>query len=868
MGSSRESSCRPVGIARVVLAVVVSMAGLSVVAAAATPPAAAAAIVTATSKTTTNVVYAVPVVGGWSQQSLAFTTTAPAIVARGTDYTTNFTPGATVVPTSDSGLAVGYIEGVNTIIPLPANAAYVSSSLSTPDATFTGGPTTDPSGSVPVTLTVCTAAGQAGCTATATSSTFGGSTSLPYLETSTPSTTAGQFPAGSTVTFPTVSLVMDPTGADGSTISPAVSEFDTSADIVVISKALTIYAWPSPTLTTSQEAAGTPVPPNVPVPLATTTIATVPGAPTGVAATAGIASATVDWTAPASDGGAPVTGYVVTPYTGSTAGTPVTVGDVTSATVSGLTNGTAYTFTVAALNAAGTGPASAATAAVTSTVGLPAANVDSTAAGASGAGNQPGDSVTFATGGSATGTAGYAADVSDFATVADGSMTFLPAMLATATATGTTGAGTTSGPVNKGDTLAVWNSGSSTSPVYSYLDLTTQSEHPDDGQAYLGFSITNVGGTISACDGSQCDGNTTATDELYGPIATGTAGSQTGWSLASQASYSLSIGTVGGQLGNATYLLAVTDPAPLTAPGAPTGVSATAGKSSATVTWSTPPSDGGTPITGYVVTPYTGSTAGTPVTVGDVTSAAVDGLANGTRYTFTVRAVNAAGTGAASAASNAVTPSLVEMGGYRLVAADGGIFSFGGAPFYGSMGGKPLNKPIVGMAATPGGRGYWLVAADGGIFAYGDAGFYGSTGDLRLTAPIVGMAATPDGGGYWLVAADGGIFAFGDAVFYGSAGLLRLNAPIVGMAATPDGGGYWLVGADGGIFAFGDAGYYGSTGSLHLNAPIVGMAATPDGHGYWLVAADGGIFAYGDAGFQGSTGSLTLNRPVVGMTAS
>ena len=39
-----------------------------------------------------------------------------------------------------------------------------------------------------------------------------------------------------------------------------------------------------------------------------------------------------------------------------------------------------------------------------------------------------------------------------------------------------------------------------------------------------------------------------------------------------------------------------------------------------------------------------------------------------------------------------------------------------------------LNQPIVGMAATPDGKGYWLVAADGGIFTFGDAGFYGSTG--------------------------------------------------------------------------------------------------------------------------------------------
>ena len=96
---------------------------------------------------------------------------------------------------------------------------------------------------------------------------------------------------------------------------------------------------------------------------------------------------------------------------------------------------------------------------------------------------------------------------------------------------------------------------------------------------------------------------------------------------------------------------------------------------------------------------------------------------------------------------------------------------------------EPLNKPIVGMASTPDGRGYWLVASDGGIFSYGDAPFYGSTGGSPSTEPIVGMAPTPDGRGYWLVASDGGIFSYGDAFFYGSAGGTPLNRPVVGMAA-------------------------------------------------------------------------------------
>ncbi|HEY1652716.1 MAG TPA: hypothetical protein VGG09_12600 [Acidimicrobiales bacterium] len=203
--------------------------------------------------------------------------------------------------------------------------------------------------------------------------------------------------------------------------------------------------------------------------------------------------------------------------------------------------------------------------------------------------------------------------------------------------------------------------------------------------------------------------------------------------------------------------------------------------------------------------------------------------------------------------------------GYWLVASDGGIFSYGQAPFFGSTGGMTLNQPIVGMAATPDAGGYWLVASDGGIFNYGDAPFDGSTGGMHLNKPIVGMAPTPSGKGYWLVASDGGIFSYGDAQFFGSTGGMTLNKPIVGMAATPDGNGYWLVASDGGIFSYGDAQFYGSTGGITLNKPVVGMAATTDGKGYWLVASDGGIFNYGDAPFDGSTGGVTLNKPVVGM---
>ena len=210
-------------------------------------------------------------------------------------------------------------------------------------------------------------------------------------------------------------------------------------------------------------------------------------------------------------------------------------------------------------------------------------------------------------------------------------------------------------------------------------------------------------------------------------------------------------------------------------------------------------------------------------------------------------------------ASNPVGP------GYWLVASDGGIFSYGTSNFYGSTGGMHINQPIVGMAPTPDGRGYWLVAADGGVFSFGDATFHGSTGAIHLNKPIVGMSASASGGGYDLFASDGGVFTFGDAVFHGSHGGSPLNAAIVGGATTSTGGGYDLFAADGGVFTYGVAGFFGSMGGVHLNKPVVGGQITPDNNGYQLAATDGGIFSFGNAEFAGSAGSLKLNKPVVGI---
>jgi titin len=98
-----------------------------------------------------------------------------------------------------------------------------------------------------------------------------------------------------------------------------------------------------------------------------------------------------------------------------------------------------------------------------------------------------------------------------------------------------------------------------------------------------------------------------------------------------------------------------------TAPGAPTGVKAAAGNTTADVSWTAPPA-GGSPVTGYTVTATTG-TGTTPVATAKAlptaTTASLTGLTNGTTYTVSVVANSAAGDSAAGTAT--VTPAAVEV---------------------------------------------------------------------------------------------------------------------------------------------------------------------------------------------------------------
>jgi putative nucleotidyltransferase with HDIG domain len=210
------------------------------------------------------------------------------------------------------------------------------------------------------------------------------------VTTSAPSTTGTTLPPTSSTTSTTsttfatapISGNQGPSGATGSagqtspqsgsattTTSTASaggsSNTPTTTTTKPTSPTTTTTAKPTPTTTTTKPSSPTTTTTAKPTPTTTTTevpvkTATAPGAPTSVTAVAGITKVTLSWTAPSDDGGKAISGYVVTPSILGIAGGPITFSSsATSETISGLLLGSAYTFTVAAVNSVGIGPASA-----------------------------------------------------------------------------------------------------------------------------------------------------------------------------------------------------------------------------------------------------------------------------------------------------------------------------------------------------------------------------------------------------------------------------------------------------------------------------------------------------------------------------
>ena len=352
---------------------------------------------------------------------------------------------------------------------------------------------------------------------------------------------------------------------------------------------------------------------------------TAPGQVTGVSATAGSGSASVTWSAPSSGGA--VTKYVVTPYIGSTAQPASTVTGappVTGTTINGLTSGTSYTFTVQASNSAGSGTVSAPSNAITPTSQDTIFGSSTPATVNSGDGRSVELGVKFSSevAGSVTGVRFYKA-ATNTGTHVGSLWSSTGTLLASATFTSETASG--------------WQQVSFSTPVAISANTT-----------YVAGYFAPKGDYSDTASGLASAVSSPPLQALANSVSANGVYAYSGASIFPTSTYKAT-----------NYWVDVDfEPEPVTAPGQVTGVSATAGSGSASVTWSAPSSGGA--VTKYVVTPYIGSTAQPASTVTGappVTGTTINGLTSGTSYTFTVLASNSAGSGTVSAPSNAVTPT-------------------------------------------------------------------------------------------------------------------------------------------------------------------------------------------------------------------
>ncbi|NEW06962.1 hypothetical protein GK047_13205 [Paenibacillus sp. SYP-B3998] len=386
---------------------------------------------------------------------------------------------------------------------------------------------------------------------------------------------------------------------------------------------------------------------------------TAPGAPTAVTAEVakGESQAKVSFTAPVSNGGSAILGYTVTSspggLTASGTGTPVTV--------TGLTYGTAYSFTVVAINGVGSSTASTPSNSVTPT----APNAPATVPGA------PTAVTAEVAKGESQATVKFTTPLSNGGSAITGyTVTSSPGGL-TASGTGSpiTVTGLTYGTAYTFTVVAINGVGSSAASTPSNSVTPTAPNAPATvpgaptavtAEVVHGQSQATVTFAAPASNGGSAITGYTVTSSPGGITATGTGSPITVTGLTYGTAYTFTVVAINsvGSSAASTPSNSVTPTAPnapATVPGAPTAVTAEVanGESRAKVSFTAPVSNGGSAITGYTVTSspggITATGTGSPITV--------TGLTYGTTYTFTVIAINSVGSSAASAVSNAVRPS-------------------------------------------------------------------------------------------------------------------------------------------------------------------------------------------------------------------
>ena len=375
---------------------------------------------------------------------------------------------------------------------------------------------------------------------------------------------------------------------------------------------------------------------------------------------ANVGTVSLSWPPQTSDGGAGVTDYVITPYIGATVGTPKVVDfNQNTTTMAGLTNGTAYTFTIAAENALGISPASPHSAAATP--GVPA-NAPGAPTGVSAVAGDSKATVTWTAPNSTGGSPITSYVVSTFS----GSSQVDTAAAGTGTSKVIIGLTNHAAYTFKVAAVNATGTGvkSAASNAITPVPPIDVPAAPTGVAAVAGNTTATVSWTAPAAHGSVITeyqvtsyiGSTPI--ELQNSFGTGTSHVMTG--LTNGTTYTFKIDAVNG-IGagpDSAASNAVTPSATTAVPGPPTGVIAVAGDARATVSWAAPASNGGSAITSYRITPYSGATPLTTVTsTGSGTSKVITGLVNGSPFTFKVVAVNAVGLGTASAPSGAVTPA-------------------------------------------------------------------------------------------------------------------------------------------------------------------------------------------------------------------